>query len=381
MTQQPNNSALDMVDKLIKSGGRFDCAGFEKWKSDALGTISMRRPEVVHIIDGRPCPEPKPRARRGRPPVRAPLPTRTTSRDPAAEPQSTTAPTVVTTTGGSGDSGTGTGGEVEGDSTDEPCTQPSPPTQSTQPQRVQQQLSVQPADAATQPETVIWYTGPATATTKTATASVPFDVSSSILWTDDNSISNLDNIRDWHRDNTFLADFLYMTTTGAPRTFGNKFREKPGILSNGIAAWRGLVAKYQNHTRVRKDILVKKFRAITMEEDEVPEVFFLRLDEKRNGLALLGKAIDDDDVLTIILGQLPPFYDRVKYQAESQEDFNLEEAMIVMRNMHANRVEEEGRASRAAKGRSSAMAASTAKLRTFCKKKGHEESHCFKKKN
>ena len=55
--------------------------------------------------------------------------------------------------------------------------------------------------------------------------------------------------------------------------------------------------------------------------------------------------------------------------------------MIVMRNMHANRVEEEGRASRAAKGRSSAMAASTAKFYTFCKKKGHEESICYINKN
>ena len=43
---------------------------------------------------------------------------------------------------------------------------------------------------------------------------------------------------------------------------------------------------------------------MTMEEDENPKVFLLRLDEKRNELALLGKAIDDDDVLTIILGQL-----------------------------------------------------------------------------
>ena len=139
-------------------------------------------------------------------------------------------------------------------------------------------------------------------TATTATASVPVDVSSSILWTEDNSISNLDDVRDWHRDNTLLADFLYMATTGVPRTFVNKFREKPGILFNGIAAWRGLVAKYQNHTRVRNDILVKKSRAMTMEEDEDPEVFFLHLDEKRNELALLGKAIDDDDVLTIILG-------------------------------------------------------------------------------
>ena len=130
MAQRPNNSVLDMVDKLIESVGRFDSAGFEKWESDALDTISMRRPEVFHIIDGRPGPEPKPRARRGRPRVRTPLPTRTTSRDPAVEPQSTTAPTIVTTTGGSGDSGTGTGGEVEGDSTDEPShnhlPQPSP---------------------------------------------------------------------------------------------------------------------------------------------------------------------------------------------------------------------------------------------------------------
>ena len=274
MAQQPNNRDLDMVDKLIKTVGRFDGAGFEKWKSHALGTISMGRPEVFHIINGRPCPEPKLRARRGHPPVRAPLPTRTTSREPAAEPQSTTAPTIGTTTGCSGDSGTDTGGEVKGDSTNQPSIQPSFPTQSAQPQLAQQQLSVHPADAATQPETVIWYTGPATATITTATASVSVDVSSSILWTDDDSISNLDDIRNWYRDNTFFADFLYMATTGAPRTFVNKFREKPGILSNGIAAQRGLVAKYQNHTRIRKDILAKMFRAMTMEEDEDPEVFF-----------------------------------------------------------------------------------------------------------
>ena len=52
--------------------------------------------------------------------------------------------------------------------------------------------------------------------------------------------------------------------------------------------------------------------------------------------------------------------------------------MIVMRNMHANREEEEGRASRATKDLSSAMAASTAKLCTFWEKKGHEESNCLK---
>ena len=41
---------------------------------------------------------------------------------------------------------------------------------------------------------------------------------------------------------------------------------------------------------------------MAMQEDEDPKEFFLSLDEKRNELALLGKAIGDDDVLTIILG-------------------------------------------------------------------------------
>ena len=237
MAQQPNNSALDMQNKLIKSVGRFDGAEFEKWKSDALGTISMRRLEVFHIIDGRPCPEPKPRARHGRPPLSAPVSTRTTSRNPAAEPHSTTPPTIVATTGGSGVSGTGTGGKVEGDSTDEPSTQPSPPTHSAQPQPVQQQLSVQPTDAATQPETVTWYTGPATATTTTATAPVPADVSSSFLWTGDNSISNLDDSRDWHRDNTFLADFFYMAL---PRS-SDFSQQVPGKVRYSVQRYRCVV--------------------------------------------------------------------------------------------------------------------------------------------
>ena len=138
--------------------------------------------------------------------------------------------------------------KIEGDSTGEPSTQPSPPTQSAQPQSVQQQLSVQPADAATQPETVIWYTGPATATTTTVTVSVPVEVSSSILWTDDNSISNLDDIRDWHRDNTFMADFLHMalpalirlssTSSGKSQVFCPMVSLRGVVLSNNSKTTR-----------------------------------------------------------------------------------------------------------------------------------------------
>lgn len=363
MAQPSQSNSHDMLDKLLKAVGKFDGSGFEKWKSDALGTISMRRPEVFHIIDGRPCPEPKPFTRRGRSLVRTMPPD---SADEAQQPDPPAASRPATRS-------RATAAAAE-DTTADDSAAGTPPTQP-----VQQQLTFQTADATSPPSTNVWYIAPATATSIPRDSSDPVDVSSSILWTDDNSISNLEDIRDWHRDNTFLADFLYMATTGAPRTFVNKFREKPGILSNGIEAWRGLIKKYQNHTRVRKDILVKKFRAMTMEEDEDPEVFFLRLADKRNELSLLGKVIDDDDVLTIILDQLPPFYDRVKYQAESQEDFDLDEAMIVMRNMHANRIEEDGRASRSAKGRSSAMAAYASKFCTYCKKKGHEERNCFKK--
>jgi len=67
--------------------------------------MEIRRPghhqhataEAFSIIDGRPCPEPLQRARRGRPPVRAPLTTtRTSSRDTGEEttPQTTTASTT-----------------------------------------------------------------------------------------------------------------------------------------------------------------------------------------------------------------------------------------------------------------------------------------------
>lgn len=57
----------DVVDKMIRSAGKFDGTGFDEWLDHAKDCFSMRCPGVADIIDGRPCPEAVVRKPRGRP--------------------------------------------------------------------------------------------------------------------------------------------------------------------------------------------------------------------------------------------------------------------------------------------------------------------------
>eukprot|EP00903_Cladosiphon_okamuranus_P019947 g18331.t2 len=75
-------------------------------------------------------------------------------------------------------------------------------------------------------------------------------------------------------------------------------------------------------------------------------------------------------------------YSGIKYEAETKEDLTLEQALYTMRNLYINHKEESG-TSRAAKGRSSAMSATTAssKFCSFCKKRGHTVETCWSRGN
>ena len=78
-----------------------------------------------------------------------------------------------------------------------------------------------------------------------------------ILITDDN-ISNLEDIKNRHRDNRLLFNFLFLSTSGAAASFILQFKPKRGELANGKAAWDGMVTKYQNSTRQRRRTMKQK---------------------------------------------------------------------------------------------------------------------------
>ena len=76
--------------------------------------------------------------------------------------------------------------------------------------------------------------------------------------TDDN-ISNLEDIRNWHRNNRLLFDFLFLSTPGAAVNFLLHFKPKRRELANEKAAWDGMDTKHQNGTA---NVNVKFFRVV-----------------------------------------------------------------------------------------------------------------------
>ena len=52
-----------------------------------------------------------------------------------------------------------------------------------------------------------------------------------------------------------LFNFLFLSTTGAAASFRLGYKPKSGEISNGKAAWDGMIAKYLNSTRQRRRIL------------------------------------------------------------------------------------------------------------------------------
>ena len=122
-------------------------------------------------------------------------------------------------------------------------------------------------------------------------------VATSILWATDDNISNLEDIKNWHRDNRILFDFLFLSTSGAAAGFLLQFTPKRGELANGKTAWDGIVSKYQNFTRQCRRILKQELTQMVMTEGQGPDIFIKEAYYLRDELVDMGKVFNDCSVL------------------------------------------------------------------------------------
>ena len=128
------------------------------------------------------------------------------------------------------------------------------------------------------------------------------------LWATDDNISNLEDIKNWHRDNRLLFDFLFLSISGAAASFLLQFKPKRGELAKGKAAWDGMVRKYQNSTRQRRRILKQQLSHMVMTDGQDPEVFINELYYLRDELVDMGEVFNDDSILDIVLEGLTDEY-------------------------------------------------------------------------
>ena len=159
----------------------------------------------------------------------------------------------------------------------------------------------------------------------------------SVLWATDDNISNLEDIKHWHRDNRLLFDFLFLSTSGAAASFLLQFKPKRGELANGKAAWDGMARKYQNSTRQRRCILKQQLTHTVMADGQDQTYLSTKYTwyYLRDELVDMGEVFNDDSILNIGLKELTDEYLQMKYSAEAGDDFTLDRAVITMRRMYA----------------------------------------------
>ena len=171
----------DAVDKLVRAlNGKFNGLKFNVWKRTAQSVISMRHAGISDILEGRPCPEPK--LTSPRPFSRRSRPSRAVTRSEAAD--------VTDTQSGE-----------------------TPPADTAK--NVRPDAGSAPVDTAhlLLPSSLGYSTLPA---------------ATSVLWATDDNISNLEDIKHWHRDNRLLFDFLFLSTSGAAASFLLQFKPQRG---------------------------------------------------------------------------------------------------------------------------------------------------------
>lgn len=85
-------------------------------------------------------------------------------------------------------------------------------------------------------------------------------VATSVLWSTDDTISNLDDSQHWHRSNRLLFDFFFPGHFGSSVYFILIVYATQGALANGTSAWEGLVEEYQDSARQRRRTLKTQLR-------------------------------------------------------------------------------------------------------------------------
>ena len=144
-----------------------------------------------------------------------------------------------------------------------------------------------------------------------------------------------------------------------------------------------MVRKYQNSTRQRRRILKQQLAHMVMTDGQDPIVFINEVNNLRDELVDMGEVFNDDSILDIVLEGLADEYLQIKCSAEADNDFTLDQAVITMRNMCANRAVR-NEPLRNAKGRESDTVVTSTPPAvvtcSHCKTPGNRFQNCFKRK-
>ena len=149
-----------------------------------------------------------------------------------------------------------------------------------------------------------------------------------------------------------------------------------------LEMWNSVLNIFQGRTLLNKIKARRKFYSAKMEDDERVLVFINRVRQLASDLKSMEVSVNDEDIAMTILCGLPERFEHLIVAIDTvADDSNLTLDFVKSRLLQEEqRINDRGNAS--TKPDSALMAGKRRDFKcTYCKKKGHTEPYCFKKRD
>lgn len=118
--------------------------------------------------------------------------------------------------------------------------------------------------------------------------------------------------RRWVTANEKLFSVIFLTTTGAASFLIQRLEPKDGqpgtdginrtsTNADGQGAWNGLLSKYQNTSKQRRRILMRRLDNMKMEQGQDPDVFMVQVHALKDELLTIGETTSTERLEDVVL--------------------------------------------------------------------------------
>jgi uncharacterized membrane protein YgcG len=177
--------------------------------------------------------------------------------------------------------------------------------------------------------------------------------------------------RAWDKKSAAIYWKLVLHTDGAANGLVEQFGEE----QDGVGAWEALVTKYEPTGTIGKVTLHAELMQSSLGVKEDPDAFFVRIELLQRRLRAMGRNVDDEELLGIVLARLPPTYTNLRIVLDTDDNLTYETLKRKMRIFYKRETVD----SRAESGETALTARINGKCFS-CGDYGHPKWDCPKKK-
>jgi hypothetical protein len=173
----------------------------------------------------------------------------------------------------------------------------------------------------------------------------------------------------WLKKNQTIYWKLILYTDGA----ANGLVEQFGSEQDGVGAWKALKTKYEPQGTIDRIALRTKLMRRQLREGEDPDDCFIDMERMQTQLERLGRKVDDEDMMGIVLDGLPSGYARLRTVLDADDDLSYEMVKKKVRGFYKREIARQEK-------EASALITMISGPCYGCGERGHRKVNCPKKK-